>query len=113
MKKRLPKLLGEEDGGVVGNLVACTLTTPLCAWIGYHAGSFVGYLDGHFTDFIPLIKDVVPSLIEKYGLIQGAKDTLEINKDVFQTLGKMSGFTAGAIAPWKMWSYAIKAREKK
>jgi hypothetical protein len=91
------RLEKEAAVGVVGIVVAM----PICAYIGRYVGEGTGYIIGNVIDFIPVIKDVAPWIAEKTGLVSDVKNIADLNENLYQTTGAISGLYGGFWLPLK------------
>ncbi len=80
-------------------VTATIVATPICAYLGSYVGEGLGWLGGNIIDMIPLAKDVAPWLAERAGLIQDGKTIAELNENLYQTSGAVSGFWSGGFLP--------------
>ena len=90
-----------QRGDLFVGVLAAMIATPICAYAGSYLGEGIGYLFGNLIDIIPLAEDVAPWMAERAGLITDAKHAANLNEDLYQTTGAMSGFYGGLFLPWK------------
>ena len=105
---KLDDLVRDQSGNVAGATLIVIATMPVCAYVGSYVGEGLGYLGGNFIDFIPLVKDVAPWLAERAGLINDAKNAVDLNENLYQTTGAIAGFWGGLWFPWKVLSAVYK-----
>ncbi|MBI5065787.1 hypothetical protein HZA97_06120 [Candidatus Woesearchaeota archaeon] len=98
----LENCLRRESGNALLGLVVATAAMPVCAYLGSYAGEGLGWLWGNIVDFVPYVRDVAPWLAERTGLIQDAKNVVDLNENLYQTAGAVSGFWGGLWFPWKV-----------
>lgn len=91
-----------QRGNLFAGILVAMVATPVCAYVGSYLGEGIGYLWGNLMDVIPLAKDVAPWLAERSGLISDAKHAANLNEDLYQTSGAISGFYGGLFLPWKI-----------
>ena len=56
---------------------------------------------GNIIDFIPAVNNVAPWLAERSGLVSGSP-VQDLNENLYQTTGALSGFYGGLFLPWKV-----------
>ena len=99
---KLDDLVRDESGNVAVAALVATAAMPVCAYAGTYVGEGVGWVVGNIIDFIPYVNDVVPWLAERAGLISDAKNAVDLNENLYQTTGAISGFLGGLLLPWKI-----------
>lgn len=105
---KLDDLVRDERGNVAVGALVATAAMPVCAYVGSYLGEGLGYVWGNIIDFIPLVNDVAPWLAERSGLINDAKTAVDLNENLYQTTGAISGFWGGLWLPWKVLAAAYK-----
>ena len=99
---KLDDLVRNESGDVAVAALVATVAMPVCAYVGSYVGEGLGWVGGNIIDFIPYVNDVAPWLIERSGLINDAKTAVDLNENLYQTTGAISGFWVGLWLPWKV-----------
>ena len=97
----LTELVNKEQGNVPLGILVGLVTMPVCAYIGSYIGEGLGWLSGNIIDIIPLVNDVAPWMAERTGLIADAKNYPNLNEDLYQASGAVSGFWGGMFFPFK------------
>jgi len=100
--KELTDIVNNEKGNAALGVAVAIVATPICAYLGSYVGEGFGWAYGNIIDFIPLVNDVAPWLAERAGLINDAKEVANLNEDLYQTTGSISGFWGGMALPWKV-----------
>ena len=101
--EKLPDLTENRNKGHVGlALLLGIASTPVCAYVGSYIGEGLGYVWGNIIDFIPLINDIAPWLAERTGLINNAKEAIDLNENLYQTTGAIGGFWGGLYLPFRL-----------
>ena len=105
---KLDDLVRGESGNVAVAALVVTAAMPVCAYAGSYVGEGLGWVWGNIVDFIPYVKDVAPWLAERSGLINDAKTAVDLNENLYQTTGAISGFWGGLWLPWRILAGASK-----
>ena len=98
--------LDNQKGNAGLAVIASMAAMPVCAVAGTYFGEGMGYLWGNAVDFFPYIRDVAPWCAERAGLIIDAKDAVNLNEDLYQTAGAVSGFWGGLFLPIRIWTHS-------
>lgn len=101
-KHTIDELVGKESGQ---NAIGCLLgvaAMPLCAIAGSYLGEGLGYLWGNLIDIIPYVNQVAPWMAERAGLINDVRSATNLNEDLYQTAGAISGFWGGLWLPLRI-----------
>ena len=102
----------KNQGSVLIKSLVALAATPLCAYAFSYAGQATGWVVGNLVDMIPYACDVAPWLSERVGLFENAKTVTELNENLYQAAGAVSGFWSGLLLPWKIWSKVEEAYKK-
>ena len=100
-KELTDKLTGQSGSGPI-EVVLAIAAMPVCAYLGSYVGEGFGYVWGNVVDFVPYVRDVAPWLAERTGLIKEGMDMSNLNENLYQTSGAVSGFWAGLGLPWRI-----------
>ena len=99
---KLDDLVRDERVSVAVVLLATTAAMPVCAYAGSYVGEGVGWACGNIIDFIPYVNKVAPWLAERTGMLSDAKNAVDLNENLYQTTGAISGVCGGLWLPWKV-----------
>jgi hypothetical protein len=95
----LEQLTNSQTGSSVVEVSALVVGSAVAMGVGAVAGSYIGgglgYVWGSIVDFVPLVNDVAPWLAERTGLVEDAKSIVDLNENLYQTTGAVSGFWGG------------------
>lgn len=107
-KSTRKNLVLNEKGNVGAGVLAAMIATPISAYAFSYVGEGLGWVSGNIANVIPYVKDVVPWLAERSGLIQDSKNVADLNENLYQTSGAISGFYGGIFLPWRILADSLK-----
>ena len=88
-----------ERGNIELGILIGIVAAPLCAMAGTYLGEGLGYIWGNLMDCIPLVKDLAPWCARRAGLITDPKQLADLNENIYQTAGAVTGFWKGLFFP--------------